>query len=39
MYVLETLKKTFERATGLGKPSAASMRRFGSSPQGACRQV
>jgi uncharacterized protein YjlB len=27
MYVLETLKKTFERATGLGKPSAASMGR------------
>ncbi len=27
MYVLETLKKTFERATGLGKPSPASMGR------------
>jgi uncharacterized protein YjlB len=26
MYVLETLKKTFEQATGIGKPSSAAMR-------------
>jgi len=28
MYVLETLKKTFEQVTGVGKPSSASMQRF-----------
>jgi uncharacterized protein YjlB len=28
MYVLETLKKTFEQVTGIGKHSSASMRRF-----------
>jgi uncharacterized protein YjlB len=28
MYVLETLKKTFEQVTGAGKHSAASVRRF-----------
>jgi uncharacterized protein YjlB len=28
MYVLETLKKTFEQVTGAGKHSAAAMRRF-----------
>src|SRR5258707_8189913 len=28
MYVLESLKKTFEQITGVGKPSAASLHRF-----------
>jgi len=28
MYVLETLKKTFEQVTGVGKPSSASMHRL-----------
>jgi hypothetical protein len=28
MYLLETLKKTFEQVTGIGKPSSASMHRF-----------
>jgi uncharacterized protein YjlB len=28
MYLLETLKKTFEQVTGAGKPSSASLQRF-----------